>query len=408
MSQSYIKWNKFSDDNIDPMLISGKQYLVCTGEDRMVKVVEIQIGTWYNKGDKVRVPAEITDEEKKMTVEQRLWAAINGTFREKDVEIKEDGFYYMTDDKEVIETLNFSGCLSAPVKISLVSDNVEDEYDKANPELFWAELPIAPEGYIYEHDYEEAFEEVLDDMNARNKDEVREYYNTIVDCSEELTGYYNAIKKRVNEQKNKKTGLYRCSGLEFKIDDMAIKKTIALICSIADVGEAIMRKFTPNKLRKMLEKSGGIIIECTDEGDYYKFMDGEARLPDNSMAKTFISIYYVYAYSGKNPHYFNWFFNICSRINTFKDMDKLEIAMYARFMYAISDRIDRFIKQRREGVMDILLQDLMCIIFDMGGYALFNAYEKKAPDFEDYFRIKLDGPETSEQTNGNKAGNINS
>jgi hypothetical protein len=70
------------------MLISGKQYLVCTGEDRMVKVVEIQIGTWYNKGDKVRVPAEITDEEKKMTVEQRLWAAINGTFREKDVEIK--------------------------------------------------------------------------------------------------------------------------------------------------------------------------------------------------------------------------------------------------------------------------------------------------------------------------------
>ena len=82
--------------------------------------------------------------------------------------------------------------------------------------------------------------------------------------------------------------------------------------------------------------------------------------------------------------------------------------MYARFMYAISDRIDRFIKQRREGVMDILLQDLMCIIFDMGGYALFNAYEKKAPDFEDYFRIKLYGPETSEQTNGNKAGNINS
>ena len=93
--KAYIKWNKFEKGDEEPE--SGKDYLIAYGcKKAQLKRSDMQVATFYHKGDKVmaEVPEELADEPK--TPEEKLLVEILGCY--KKAEIYEDGFYVMSGD----------------------------------------------------------------------------------------------------------------------------------------------------------------------------------------------------------------------------------------------------------------------------------------------------------------------
>ena len=170
--QAFVNWERVTEGNMPE---SGKEYMVA---EIVEETALMKFAKWYNEGDIVSVRCNASKSISEMSIEERLMSTIFGNF--KDYTIPESGFYITTESPELIEALNengeFDDCIEA---VAILESNI-----------FFAEKPLTPEGYISEEQRDK-------EMEASQKLHQEQFQEEKADKAKEAIEKNNLLKEVV-------------------------------------------------------------------------------------------------------------------------------------------------------------------------------------------------------------------
>ena len=218
-SKAFIDWKRVTPENTP---VSGKTYMVAEIHDVNGKYAKPRFATWYNAGDTVQMECKKPSDFNNMSAENRLLIVLFGLY--ESVTIERSGFYIKTSDYGV--------------------DNENHLYEMVplSEDIYFAESPLMPEGYLSEEQHDIEYEAKMK-RKAEEHDE-----NHLAKLTDDMNGYepYALAYKELIDKTDKPLSYNITHDIEVKLGKVTLKtaRIIEYMISQKDVAACIAAIYT--------------------------------------------------------------------------------------------------------------------------------------------------------------------